>query len=307
MWYDMPKYGRKTGGSPKVRLPGVVLTEIESAEGFGALETYVYIMAWSYDPDSLSELAAIARLNRKTVAKACQNLSKHGWMKMVRTPGKKGCRPAALIPHAAQVVMAKDLEAEYDMTINKGEFLANKRMDWVFKNDEYIANARPSFLVNTLNNERLEYDRYHFKEGFASEYQGAQHFRATRNSSEEELRLQQTRDHIKRSLSLEHGVILLEITSEDLRPGVLEGRLREVVPHLIRGYVDTEGPYYKTLMRLCSNYAAKATRESAREAAQKRAKGMAKERVEEDARGRQANRVPPGSRQGERVDAATSP
>jgi DNA-binding MarR family transcriptional regulator len=265
------------GGCPGVRLPSVVFSEMKNATGLGAVESYVYIMAWTHDPDSLSQLASITKLNRRTVSKACRNLVDQGWMKLISAPGERGCRPVALIPYSAQVVMAKDLEEEYDMAINKGEFLANKRMDWVLKDDEYVTNARPAFLVNTLNNERLEYDRYHFKAKFASEYQGPQHFRVTRNSSEEELRLQQTRDHIKRSISVEHGIILLQITPSDLKPGVLEAKLREVVPHLMRGYVDTEGPYYRTLLRLCSNYAAKAARESAKERTE-RNREIAKER-----------------------------
>lgn len=283
MRYNLLVFDSGIGGTAhETPFPRVFFAEIARTEELGAIEKYVYIMAWKYDPDSISKLATITKLGRKMIAKACRNLSRHDWMKMVRIPGKRGCRPAALIPHAAQLEMAKDLEEEYDMVINKGEFLANKRMDWVLKDDEYVVNARPSFLVTTLNNERLELDRYHFKEGFASEYQGAQHFRAIKISSEEELRLQQTRDHIKRSLCLEHGVTLMQITSEDLRPGVLEAKLREFVPHLMRGYIDTEGPYYKTLIRLCSNYAAKAARESAKEEAQKRAK---------DEAGRRAGRI----------------
>jgi hypothetical protein len=248
-----------------LRLPNIVLSELEKVEAFGAIEKYVYLMAWGYDPDSLSGLARIAKLDRKTVATACRNLSRHGWMKMVPTAYKKKIRPAALIPHSAQLVMAKDLEEEYEMKVNKGEYLANKRMDWSLKNDEYITNARPGFLINTMSNEKMEYDRYDKENRFATEYNGDQHYRATGDYDENDVRLQATRDHVKKSISIQYGVTLLELTSDDLRPGVLEEKLDELVPHLKRGYVDTEGPYYKALIRLCSNCAAKAARERAKE------------------------------------------
>lgn len=49
-------------------------------------------------------------------------------------------------------------------------------------------------------------------------------------------------------------------TYRDLRPGVLERRVDEAVPHLKRGYVDMSGPYRKVLNRICDNYVAKVER-----------------------------------------------
>lgn len=65
---------------------------------------------------------------------------------------------------------------------------------------------------------------------------------------------------MKESLSVRHGITLLVFTWKDLRPGVLESRLDQAVPHLKRGYVDRDGPYMKTLNRICDGYASKVER-----------------------------------------------
>ena len=215
-------------------------------------------MAWVYEPKSLSELAKIAGLSRGTVSMMCRVLEERGWMATIRFKG--GIRPAAAIPHPCQVLMAKDLEAEYALEANKGEFLANKRLDWFLRDDEYLRNARPEFLVNPQTNEALEFDRYHPKASFAVEYNGLQHYRPTRDYDEAKVRAQQARDLIKESLSARRGIILMVLVPEDLKAGALESKVEKLVPHLKRGYVDLDGPYMKTLNRLCENYVSKTYR-----------------------------------------------
>lgn len=65
---------------------------------------------------------------------------------------------------------------------------------------------------------------------------------------------------MKESMSARNGITLLIFNYRDLRPGALEQRLDEAVPHLKRGYVDMNGPYIKVLNRICENYAAKVDR-----------------------------------------------
>jgi hypothetical protein len=107
----------------------------------------------------------------------------------------------------------------------------------------------------------FEYDTYDRKHALATEYNGSQHYRETPEHNQEDVDTQQAHDLQKESLSVRNGVTLLAFTHRDLRPGILEGRLDEVVPHLKRGYVDMSGPYMKVLNRICDNYAAKVDKE----------------------------------------------
>ena len=241
-----------------MRIPNVVLDELAKDESLGVIERGLYLLALAHDPESVIELARVAKMDRCAAARACRKLVTRGWMKMVASKGRK--RPAALIPRACQIVMAHDLEAEYDLVINKGEFLVNKRLDWLLRNDEYVRNARPKFLKNPESDEPLEYDRFDPKEAFATEFNGTQHYKASQKYKDDKVREQQAHDMFKESLSVRNGVTLLTLASEDLRPGVLEAKLDQVVPHLKRGYVDRDGPYIKTLNRICDNYASKVER-----------------------------------------------
>ena len=222
------------------------------------MEKALYIMVWVYEPRSLSELARLAGLGRDTVSTTCWDMEERGWMSMVRFKG--GIRPVSVMPHPCQVLMAKDLEAEYALEANKGEFLANKRLDWFLRDEEYVRNARPEFLVNPQTDEALEFDRYHPGASFAVEYNGLQHYRPTRDYDEAKVRAQQARDLIKEGLCVRHGITLMVLTPEDLKAGVLESKLENLVPHLKRGFVDMDGPYIKALNRLCEKYVSKTFR-----------------------------------------------
>lgn len=241
-----------------MRLSDSVLTEMEKDATLSIAERGLYLLAWAHDPASLSGLARLARMDRGSVGRACRHLAERGWMKVVKHPG--GIRAAAIIPDACQIVMAHDLEAEYEMVPFKGEFLASKRVDWYLRRDEYVCNARPGFLENPETKRPLEYDTYDRKQALATEYNGSQHYRETPDYKDADVGKQKAHDLMKQSLSERNGITLLNFTYRDLRPGVLEARLDAAVPHLRRGYVDMHGPYMKVLNRISDHYAAKVDR-----------------------------------------------
>jgi hypothetical protein len=238
-----------------LRIPDCVVEELAKDSSLSVIERALYLLAWAHDPATITELAGLAKVDRGTAADTCASLSKRGWMKVVKS--KSGKRPAAMIPRSCQIVMAHDLEVEYDLVPLKGEFLANKRIDWSIRPDGYVRNAKPKFLENPQTKKRMEYDRYDPKNAYAGEYNGSQHYRESEKYTEEDVGQQQAHDLMKRSLSVQNGVTLMVFTWEDLRPGALEARLEVAVPHLKRGYVDRDGPYMKTLNRICDNYASK--------------------------------------------------
>lgn len=252
-----------------MRIHQCVLDELAKDRTLTATDRCLYFLAWAHDPASVSELARLANMDRDTAVRACRRLVASGWMKMIGTGQRK--RPAPVIPHQCQALLAHDLEEEYEMATNRGEFLVNKRLDWSLRGDEYILHARPKFLKNPTTGRPLEYDRYDPKAEFATEHNGIQHYRESDMYSEEQVRQQKAHDLMKESLSMRNGVTLLTFTWRDLRPGVLEARLREAVPHLTRGYIDMAGAYAKTLNRICDAYASKAERAEKEAAARERA------------------------------------
>ena len=251
-----------------MRLPECVMDELAKDRKLAVEERALYLLAWAHDPSTMVSLADLANISRNRAAHACQRLVELGWMKLVKH--SKGTRPAALIPNASQIVMAHELEDDYELVPYRGEFLARIRMDWYLVRDEYICNARPKFLTNPKTKKPFEYDTFDRKRGLATEYRGSQHYRETAEYKQADVDTQQAYDLMKESMSARHGITLLNFNYRDLRPGALERRLDEAVPHLKRGYVDMGGPYIKVLNRICDNYAAKVDR-AEKMAAQKRA------------------------------------
>jgi len=253
-----------------LRLPSCVTDELAKDQSLTATDRALYFLVWAHDPATVAELAKLANTDRTTAARSCRRLVASGWMKMVGKGQRK--RPAPLIPYQCQVIMAHDLEEEYEMTVNRGEFLVNKRLDWSLRGDEYVLHARPKFLKNPITGQQLEYDRYDPKAGFAAEHNGIQHYRQSDLYSEDQVKQQQANDLMKESLSARNGVTLMTFTWRDLRPGVLEERLKETVSYLTRGYVDMGGAYAKTLNRICDAYASKAEKGEKEAAAKERAR-----------------------------------
>jgi hypothetical protein len=169
-------------------------------------------------------------------------------------------RPLALIPRLHQERMARFLEKIYDWVQDRGEFLMKCWLDLRVNCDEYVDNARPKFLANPMTGEPLEYDRL-YGIGIAFEHHGAQHFGPTDEYPDAQAWKQlAARDLMKESLSVRAGIRLVVVPADKLRPGEFEKLLPADLPQNV---VDEDGPYYKTLARICRAYSDKAAREGA--------------------------------------------
>ena len=238
-----------------MRVPGFILRELLDQAKLTPVEKALCLMTAEYHPRSILELARKAGISRKLATKACRNLAELGWIALVESRGK--IRPVALIPRPCQEKMVQVLETGYDFAGNKGEFLMKCCLDLWVHNDEFVDNARPSFLINPATGERLEYDRYYLQ-GVAFEFNGAQHYEVTEVYSDERaLGEAKARDFAKETLSMRNNVTLVTVTSEDLVPGAFE----KVIPHsLLLNTVSAEGHYFEVLTRICRGYRAKAER-----------------------------------------------
>lgn len=252
-----------------MRIPDEVLRELIGHERFGHYERLVWLVCWSHCPASLSELSCSCRVDRHATAKAARVLGQHGWMRVVREG--RGLRPIATIPHNCQLLLAVQLREDYKHATHKGEFLMKRYLDLRINSDRFVDNARPIFLTSPLTDEQLEYDRYYPKYEVAFEFNGAQHLELTEDFPEEKaLRDVKTRDTLKLGLSTRHGVTLITITADQLHPAVLEIL---IPPDLPRRPLDTQGPYYRALVSLCTRYV-----RSAKEAAKARRSAPASNR-----------------------------
>jgi hypothetical protein len=193
---------------------------------------------------------------------ACRRLEELRWLRLEPVADKRGRSlwPVPLVPVECQLVLAKELEQAYGMASPRGEFLMRCHLTAWVRSRRYFDNARPIILTNPKTGGRFEYDRLYVDEKVAFEFNGPQHYSATDEFPDEEAaKDMQARDAMKAGLSLKAGVMLVVVEPEDLRDGAIRKLLP---PNLALNRVDTEGPYYQTLLRLCEAYVAKIERES---------------------------------------------
>jgi hypothetical protein len=238
-----------------VRIPDIVLDALLADASLSFTQRAFYLFSSAYQTESGSELAERLGLSTSTVFRHCRYLSEREWMR-ISGSRRKFC-PIALIPHNCQKKMAEALEVAFDLAPNRGEFLMKRNLDLWIRSDEFVDNARPDFLVSPVKDKPLEYDRYYLAR-VAFEFNGPQHFGKTEvYPSEEELRETKARDLIKKALSAQANVRLITVVAEDLEHTAFEKLLPDDLP---RNRVDKDGPYCKTLARICANYTAKAAR-----------------------------------------------
>ena len=222
--------------------------------GLTALEHGVWLLAETAGPVSLRNLALRANLSWRRTASSCARLQAAGWMTLEE--GTAVYRPTAVVPVATQTKIATRLEERYSLAPNRGEFLMKRLLDLWLHSDSFVDNARPSFLENPATNYPLEYDRYYL-DGVAFEFNGPQHTTPSQTGVDQAFRDAVTRDLVKAALSKQAQIELVVLTAEDLRPERFERRLPE---QMRRRQPDVDGPYYRTLSRICVAYADKAQR-----------------------------------------------
>jgi len=140
-------------------------------------------------------------------------------------------------------------------------FLA--RMAELITDSVVFENVAASCLDNYRTGGRMAYDVVLSKYNVALEFQGPQHFRLTeRFPDEAQLRAQQERDQLKRHLSLEAGIKLIEVFAQDLSfERIMELLQAAGVP--TRPIPDEKRYVYQALVRLSERYRAAALGDTA--------------------------------------------
>lgn len=141
-----------------------------------------------------------------------------------------------------------------------GQFLMARKVE--LRTDTYVVeNGELNWLENRRTGGRLQYDVLLPEYKVALEFQGPQHYRVTSVfPSEDQLRLQQERDQLKRTLSVQAGFKLVEIHALNLSFEHIDQVLAELgVP--IRPVPDEKRYVYQALRRYADQYRFKVLRE----------------------------------------------
>ncbi len=228
--------------------------ELLRREDISPTAKFLYLVAQATHPGSLAELGRAAGVERRQTARLCAHLARTGWMKLARS-GRETV-PVPVCPAAVEEQQAERLLKVVAMSRHKGECLMKCWLDLLVASDDFVDNARPGFLGNPLSGESLEFDRYYL-DGVAFEFNGPQHYGPTASFPDEQaFREGRARDLLKKGLSREKRIELVEITADDLSLDGITAKLPALLP---RSVVDRDGPYAMALERLCQEYRAKAT------------------------------------------------
>lgn len=175
---------------------------------------------------SFAAIAAVLKLQRRTVRQAMLALERAGWLgikqKSKYAPIRFSFPNPQVASRKAEVRRAKQFLQTH---AHQGEALARLWCDALVDSAHYKDNFYPKFLINPDTNELLQADRYYLKHNAIIEFQGPQHDGATELFSEEEAREQMERDRIKRQICARHKIPLIELRPEDLT----YARLRELL------------------------------------------------------------------------------
>ncbi|MGE5483883.1 MAG: hypothetical protein ACM3X4_02560 [Ignavibacteriales bacterium] len=234
----------------RVHLP----IELIRSRDVSPMEKLLYLGAEAAGPRSISELARLAGIDTGNASRGCAALARAGWFRLARNG--RGLVPIPVLPRAAQEQQAKQLTRALGLAPQKGEFLMKRWLDLLVASDDFVDNARPPSLVNPMTGEPLEFDRFYL-EGVVFEFNGAQHYGPTQTyPSEQAFKEIRTRDLLKKGMSLEQGIVLVEVIADDLS---LDGMRKKVPENLRQSAIDASGAYVKALERMCQEYRSRAS------------------------------------------------
>lgn len=211
---------------------------------------YLWIVASQVSPRTLIDLGNEARVCRDTAGKECDALAAEGWMSLSR--GQRGKSPIPRLSGAGQEEAVELLNQHREHVPFLGEFFCKRFLDLFIPSDEYVDNARPSFLRKAESKVPQEYDRFYYKHMVAFEFNGDQHYVTTQQyGSEQELNERQVGDFNKARLSKRYGVTLVDITDEDL---TLDGMRRKIPAQLPVQPVQEDARHVIALVDMAAVY-----------------------------------------------------
>lgn len=200
---------------------------------------------------SLRELAKQVGCSVNTLRSDLRALCRTGWL----TTAETRYRSVFHVHDPVTERQMEDLERlrlYLDNAPYAGEALLKGILNVIVDSDSYIDNARPSFLVNPLTGQPLEYDRYYEQHKVAVEFHGPQHDAPTElDPSVKAYSRRRVRDVLKLGLSTEAGVRVIIIRAHQLS---VQGVAEAVRGHLPLRSFDRQDERIALLDELCRRY-----------------------------------------------------
>lgn len=191
---------------------------------------YAWLVQQPIGPRTQDELAAVLGVSaRLAISRALTQLRADGWLHITPVAGKRIYQP-----HDSHLLARQDKAALFQELVQRtrprGEFIMKLMLDELVTDEMFQDNARPGFLRSPQTGERMEFDRWYTEAKVAIEFNGIQHYRATKDFSEQQVRDQRTRDLAKEALATRKGIRLIILRGRDLTFDRLKAKLQGLLP-----------------------------------------------------------------------------
>jgi len=201
-----------------------------------------------------AELPALAGVCYNTAKAAVRDLEPYGWVSL--TQQDRLCPLTFVLEnpvYARQLAEVEEAWRRIEEAPHRGEAIMHELCSVRFASRHYIKNATLGWLISPRTGQELEFDRYYPRHGVGIEHNGLQHYGPTAKYPDREAaRRQRERDLWKLGLSVEEGVDVIVIRSEELSLKTLEERaegllpLRDLTGHeLLVEYLEHESRKYR--------------------------------------------------------------
>ncbi|MFS8583352.1 MAG: hypothetical protein FWJ61_10915 [Limnochordales bacterium] len=218
------------------------------------IDRTVFLRFYYHPLAPISVHASATGIHDRTYRRAAARLLEYGWLYIGTRRGPGGAMILVpWMPPEVETHVANELQRIRNDVFYVGEWLMKCWLDLLVKEHEVWENARLPWAVAGDGSGRLEFDRWYPTWRVAVEFQGSQHFSvgATFSTTEEELRQQQLRDHVKAGVCARHGVTLVEVRAADLTLDALQAKLSRALPLIP---VQEFGPLFTALSQMSQSY-----------------------------------------------------
>jgi len=174
-----------------------------------------------------TKIAKLLKLNVKTVRRALFKLQDEEWI-VIQT--LKKTKNKLFIN--GNPVWIKRRKAEHNLYRAKyrGEALMREALNLVLEWDNGVDNATPDYLKNPYTHEQMHFDRHYEKQNVAFEFNGEQHYRATKMYNNSVVAKQKQLDRIKQKICTERNITLLIFRREELSLTYIIEKIKQVIP-----------------------------------------------------------------------------
>jgi len=198
-----------------------------------------------------TKIAELLHLNVKTVRRALFKLRDEEWLDiqtMIKTKNKH--------IYIGNPVSIKRKKAEHNLSRAKfyGEALMREALNLVLDWDNGVDNATPDYLKNPYTHEQMHFDRHYEKHNVAFEFNGEQHYRATKRYNQSAVAKQKRLDRIKQKICAERNITLLIFRREDLSLTKIVEKIKQDIPWAPLRDLTGYGDLIKFLERKMTNY-----------------------------------------------------